>query len=73
MATGLAKNKDLKLSNLFDFSNYCAVVRSGDWDWINDNQAPTANGCKVHITKRLKKALEAVVEKYSTGPGKIVA
>lgn len=36
-------------------------------------QALAANGAKVYITGRREEALENVVEKYNTGPGKIVA
>jgi NAD(P)-dependent dehydrogenase (short-subunit alcohol dehydrogenase family) len=36
-------------------------------------QALVANGAKVYITGRREEALKTVVEKYSTGPGKIVA
>jgi len=35
-------------------------------------QTLVANGAEVHITGRRKEALETVVQKYNTGPGKIV-
>jgi len=36
-------------------------------------QTFVANGAKVYITGRRKEALDTVVEKYSAGPGKIIA
>jgi NADP-dependent 3-hydroxy acid dehydrogenase YdfG len=35
-------------------------------------QTLVANGAKVYITGRRKEALETVVQKYSTAPGKII-
>lgn len=74
MATGAAKNEDLKVSKLFDVSNFAAVVTGGGTGiGLMITQALVANGARVYITGRREEALDKVVEKYNTGPGKIVA
>lgn len=74
MATGAASNDDLKVSKLFDVSNYSAVVTGGGTGiGLMITQTLVANGAKVYITGRRKESLDTVVEKYSKGPGQIVA
>jgi NADP-dependent 3-hydroxy acid dehydrogenase YdfG len=74
MATGAAKNEDLKINKLFDVSNYSAIVTGGGTGiGLMITQTLVANGAKVYITGRRKEALEAVVNKYNSGPGKIIA
>jgi NADPH:quinone reductase-like Zn-dependent oxidoreductase len=74
MATGAARNEDLKASKLFDVHNYCAVVTGGGTGiGLMITQTLVANGARVYITGRRKEALDIVVDKYSTGPGKIIA
>lgn len=74
MATGAAKNEDLKVTKLFDVSNFVAVVTGGGTGiGLMCTQALVANGAKVYITGRRDDALQAAVEKYNTGPGSIVA
>jgi len=74
MATGAARNEDLKASKLFDVDNYCAVVTGGGTGiGLMITQTLVANGARVYITGRREEALDTVVEKYSTGPGKIIA
>ena len=67
-------NEDLKASKLFDVSGLKAVVTGGGTGiGLMITQALMSNGATVYITGRRKEALDAVVEEYSTGPGKIVA
>jgi short chain dehydrogenase len=74
MATGAANNEDLKINKLFDVSKYSAVVTGGGTGiGLMITQTLVAKGAKVYITGRRKEALETVVQKYSTGPGKIIA
>jgi len=74
MARGAARNEDLKASKLFDVNSYCAVVTGGGTGiGLMITQTLVANEARVYITGRRKEALDTVVEKYSTGPGKIIA
>jgi NAD(P)-dependent dehydrogenase (short-subunit alcohol dehydrogenase family) len=74
MATGAASNEDSKINKLFDVSNFSAVVtRGGTGIGLMITQTLVANGAKVYITGRRKEALETVVQKCSTYPGKIIA
>ena len=74
MATGAASNEELKINKLFDVSNYSAVVTGGGTGiGLMITQTLVSNGARVYITGRRKEALETVVEKYNTGPGKIIA
>lgn len=74
MASNASSNDDLKASKLFDVSNYSAIVTGGGTGiGLMITQTLVANGAKVYITGRRQEALQTVVEKYSTGPGKIVA
>ena len=67
-------NEDLKASNLFHVSNLSAVVTGGGTGiGLMITQALVSNGAKVYVTGRREEALNKVVEKYNTGPGKIVA
>ncbi|MCJ1390546.1 hypothetical protein MMC18_003406 [Xylographa bjoerkii] len=79
MASGAHSNEELKVSKLFDVSNFTAVVvgitglefeTSSSSPLIN---ALASNGARVYITGRREEALAKVVELYSTGPGKIIA
>jgi hypothetical protein len=73
IATGAAKKEDLKLNRLFDVSNYSAIVTGGGSGiGLMITQTLVANGAKVYITGRRGEALEAVVNKYNSGPGKII-
>ena len=70
----MTSNEELKTSKLFDVSNLTAVVTGGGTGiGLMITQGLVANGAKVYITGRRKEALDTVVEKYNTGPGKIVA
>lgn len=72
--TGAAENHDLKINKLFDVSGYTAVVTGGGSGiGLMMTQALQSNGATVYITGRREEALNKVVEKYSTGPGKIIA
>lgn len=74
MATGAASNEDLKVNKLFDVSNYSAIVTGGGTGiGLMITQTLATNGAKVYITGRRKEALDTVVEKYNSGPGKIIA
>lgn len=74
MTSNASSNDDLKANKLFDVSNYSAIVTGGGTCiGLMITQTLVANGAKVYITGRRKEALQAVVEKYSTGPGMIVA
>lgn len=74
MATGAANNEDLKVTKLFDVSNFVAVVTGGGTGiGLMCTQALVTNGAKVYITGRREDSLQTVVEKYNTGPGKIIA
>jgi len=74
MATGAASNEDLKASKLFDVNKHSAVVTGGGTGiGLMITQTLVANGARVYITGRRKEALDTVVEKYSTGPGEIIA
>lgn len=74
MTTGPASNEDLKATKLFDVSKYSAIVTGGGSGiGLMITQTLVANGAKVYITGRREEALENVVKKYSTGPGKIIA
>jgi hypothetical protein len=74
MASSAAQNEDLKINKLFEMSNYSAIVTGGGTGiGLMITQTLVANGAKVYITGRRKEALDTVVQKYSTGPGKIVA
>ena len=67
-------NEQLKASNLFNVSNFNAVVTGGGTGiGLMITQALVANGAKVYITGRREDALSKVVEQYNSGPGKIVA
>lgn len=67
-------NEDLHISKLFDVSKLkCVVTGGGTGIGLMCTQALAANGGTVYITGRRKEALDNVVSKYSTGPGKIVA
>ena len=71
--SGAASNEDLKINKLFDVSNFTAVVTGGGSGiGLMITQALVSNGAKVYITGRREEALKAVVEKYNTGPGKII-
>lgn len=71
MATGAASNDDLKVNKLFNVSNYSAIVTGGGTGiGLMITQTLVA---KAYITGRRKEALDTVVQKYSTGRGKIVA
>lgn len=70
----MSSNEDLKVNKLFDVSNYTAVVSGGGTGiGLMITQALVSNGAKVYITGRREENLKKVVEKYSTGPGEIVA
>lgn len=72
--SGAATNEDLKINKLFDVSNFTAVVTGGGSGiGLMITQALASNGAKAYITGRRENALKTVVDKYSTGPGKIVA
>jgi NADP-dependent 3-hydroxy acid dehydrogenase YdfG len=72
--TNAASNEDLKVAKLFDVSNYSAVVTGGGSGiGLMITQALVSNGAKVYITGRREEALKNVVDKYNTGPGKIIA
>jgi NADPH:quinone reductase-like Zn-dependent oxidoreductase len=74
MASSAAQNEDLKINKLFDVSSYSAIVTGGGTGiGLMITQTLVANGAKVYITGRREEALQKVVEKYSTGSGKIVA
>ncbi|XMA10543.1 hypothetical protein WAI453_003334 [Rhynchosporium graminicola] len=74
MASGAANNSDLKSTKLFDVSNFSAVVTGGGSGiGLMITQTLVANGAKVYITGRREEALNTVVEKYNSGPGKIIA
>ena len=74
MSSGLAHNEDMKISKLFDVSNFAAVVTGGGTGiGLMITQALQSNGATVYITGRREDALNTVVKQYSTGPGKIVA
>ncbi|TVY48129.1 Rhamnolipids biosynthesis 3-oxoacyl-[acyl-carrier-protein] reductase [Lachnellula occidentalis] len=67
-------NEGFKASNLFDVSNYSAVVTGGGTGiGLMITESLVANGAKVYITGRREEALKTVVEKYSAGSGKIIA
>lgn len=67
-------NAELKVTTLFDVSNFAAVVTGGGSGiGLMITQALVANGAKVYITGRRPEALQKVVETYSTGPGSIHA
>lgn len=71
---GAAKNEDLTATKLFDVSNFAAVVTGGGTGiGLMITQALVANGARVYIVGRRSDPLQSVVEKYSTGPGKIIA
>lgn len=73
MATGAAKNEDLKATKLFDVSNFSAIVTGGGSGiGLMITQTLVANGAKVYITGRREEALKTVAEKYNSGPGKII-
>ncbi|KAI9753010.1 MAG: hypothetical protein M1815_000162 [Lichina confinis] len=68
-----AKNEDLKISSLFDVSGFAAVVTGGGTGiGLMITQGLVANGARVYITGRREDALKAVVDRYNTGPGKII-
>lgn len=70
----MSSNEDLKINKLFDVSSYTAVVSGGGTGiGLMITQALASNGAKVYITGRREEDLNKVVEKYSTGPGEIVA
>lgn len=74
MATGAPSNDELKVNKLFDVSNYSTIVTGGGSGiGLMITQTLVANGAKVYITGRRKEALDTVVKKYNTGPGKIIA
>jgi len=74
MASGAYSNEELKVSKLFDVSNFTAVVTGGGTGiGLMITQALASNGAKVYITGRREEALKKVVELYSTGPGRIIA
>jgi NADP-dependent 3-hydroxy acid dehydrogenase YdfG len=74
MATGVASQDDLKISNLFDVSRFTAVVTGGGTGiGLMIAQALSTNGAKVYITGRREDALKTVVDKYNQGPGQIIA
>ena len=74
MATCAKSNDDLKVSKLFDVSNFTALVTGGGTGiGLMITQGLVSNGAKVYITGRREDALQTVVDKYSTGPGKIIA
>lgn len=74
MASLSKSNEDLKLSKLFDVSNFtCVVTGGGTGIGLMITQALVTNGAKVYITGRREEDLKKVVDQYSTGPGKIIA
>ncbi len=74
MASLTKSNEELKLSKLFDVSNFtCVVTGGGTGIGLMITQALVSNGAKVYITGRREDALETVVDQYNTGPGKIIA
>ncbi|KAL9623196.1 MAG: hypothetical protein Q9160_002511 [Pyrenula sp. 1 TL-2023] len=74
MASLSKSNQELKASKLFDVSHINAVVTGGGTGiGLMITQALVSNGAKVYITGRRPEALNAVVEQYNTGPGKIIA
>ena len=74
MANLSKSNDELKLSKLFDVSKFtCVVTGGGTGIGLMITQALASNGAKVYITGRREEALQTVVEKYNTGPGKIIA
>jgi len=74
MASKAASNEDLKATKIFDVSNYTAIVSGGSTGiGLMITQTLAANGAKVYITGRREEALNNVVEKYNSGPGKIIA
>ncbi|KDQ53525.1 hypothetical protein JAAARDRAFT_61240 [Jaapia argillacea MUCL 33604] len=67
-------NEALVAKELFDLSGLKAVVTGGGTGiGLMITQALVANGVTVYITARRKEVLDTVVEKYSHGPGKIIA
>ena len=69
----MTSNEDLKAAKLFDVSHVTAVVTGGGTGiGLMITQGLVANGAKVYITGRREEALKTVVDKYSTGPGKIL-
>lgn len=74
MASSAANHDELKASSLFDVSNFTAVVTGGGTGiGLMIAETLMVNGAKVYITGRREEALKTVVEKYSHGPGKIIA
>lgn len=74
MATSHFSNEDLKVEKLFDVSKVTAVVTGGGSGLgLMMAQVLQTHGAKVYIVGRREEALENVVEKYSTGPGRIIA
>ncbi len=74
MAKNAFSNEELKASKLFTVDGLVAVVTGGGTGiGLMITQALVANGAKVYITGRREEALDTVVEKYNSGPGKIVA
>ena len=74
MASSAAQNEVLKSNKLFDISGYSAIVtEGGSGIGLVITQTLVANGAEVYITGRRQESLATVVEKYSTGPGKVVA
>ena len=72
--SSMASNEDLKVAKLFDVSHVTAVVTGGGTGiGLMITQGLVANGAKVYITGRREDPLQTVVDKYSTGPGKILA
>lgn len=69
-----SSNEELKTNKLFDVSHVTALVSGGGSGiGLMITQALASNGAKVYITGRRKEALQTVVDKFNTGPGKIVA
>lgn len=74
MASSTHSNEDLKANKLFDVSTYTAIVSGGGSGiGLMITQTLVANGAKVYITGRREEALNKVVEKYNSGPGKVIA
>lgn len=67
-------NSAFAVAKLFDVSHVTAIVTGGGSGiGLMITQALVANGAKVYITGRREEALDKVVDKYNTGPGKIIA
>lgn len=71
----MTPTQDLVSKNLFDVTNFVAVVTGGSTGiGLMATQGLVANGARVYIVGHRKEVLNNAVNKYSqTGPGKIEA